>query len=143
MNKVFSTILIAGCLLLPALSFADAELNRCLTQNKAKANVYKICYGQKSSRAKEARKEDDAKRYKETKKAVQEKTIQLIQSVSQQKEQKPVYQTEKSVYQTAPSPTPAKAKHTPPAPVQQQQPVTQPQQTPAKPKPEPAVIQYY
>lgn len=144
MNKYHLTFpaMIAGLLLTPVLSFADAQLNQCLSQNKGDPNVYKICYGQKKSRAQQQRANEDNARLQATTRDVEDKTIQILQSVSQQKDKSRPVSIPQNVYSTPPPPRPAPITRTPVQQPVQQQTVQQPTQ-PATPKKDSQVIQYY
>lgn len=50
MTKLFSQVIIAGCLLSSLSCLADVELNRCLEVNKNSSDRFSICYGQLNQR---------------------------------------------------------------------------------------------
>lgn len=148
MSKKFSSILIAGCLMTSIVGYADAELTQCFSQHKGDPNVYKICYGQKTARVQEKRKQDDAARLQKVKQDVEQKTINVLKQVSEEKDPKPMISTDSSIYDSGSTSSTTSTSATPrPSTTptqQQQQPATQqPQQGPAQPKKSEPVIKYY
>lgn len=62
MTKMFSRVVLAGCLLSSLPCAADVELNRCLELNKNSTDRFSICYGQLTQRTLQQKSSDQQNR---------------------------------------------------------------------------------